>query len=167
MTNEQAKLLFYLEKETELKQYTLPSKNEALSINLNAKDEHHKGERFTLDINRKSLSLKKRTFQSRVHETLILRRLDFFGGHQNPPLSVMSDSIDDTIKDLMKKYAEVRFHNQTHIHFYIEDYGEKWAFPIGEFTLTECKHIQEQAKEFCQYCNIELPTFYPKDLIWT
>lgn len=164
LTNEQAKLLFGLEKETEQKSYKLPNPNEILTIQLNAKDERYRDELFSLDINRKSLSLKKKTFQKRVH--IVLRRLDYFGGHQNLHFSHVPNGIDLLTVELMKKYTNERFSNQTHIHFYIDGYGEKWAFPITEFAFGQCEDILEQTIGFCTYCNIiEPPTFLMKDLL--
>ncbi|MCK9474268.1 hypothetical protein [Sulfurimonas sp.] len=166
LTNEQAKLLFGLEKETELQSYKLPNPNEILTISLSAKDERFKDELFSLDISRKSLSLKKKTFQKRAQENIVLRRLDFFGGHHNPTLSFVPNNLENSIIELMQKYTDVRFSNQTHIHFYIDGYGEKWAFPITEFDFIESDDIFEQTKEFCRYCNIAgLPTFNMKDLL--
>jgi len=160
LTNEQAKLLFDLEKKTESRSYKIPNPNEILTIVLNAKDEYFKDELFSLDISRKSLSLKKKTFQKRVQENIVLRRLDFFGGHHNPVLDYIPNHLESSIVELMKKYSNVRFSNQTHIHFYIDGYGEKWAFPITEFEFKESDDILEQTEEFCKYCNItELPTF--------
>lgn len=166
LTNEQAKLLFGLEKETELQSYQLPNPNEILTIELHAKDDHFKDELFSLDINRKSLSLKKKTFQKRAQENIVLRRLDFFGGHHNPSLDYVPNNLESSIVELMKKYSNVRFSNQTHIHFYIDGYAEKWAFPICEFDFKASDDIFEQTKEFCIYCNITaLPTFSMKDLL--
>lgn len=166
LTNEQAKLLFGLEKETESRSYKLPNPNEILTISLSAKDERFKDELFSLDISRKSLSLKKKTFQKRAQENIVLRRLDFFGGHHNPALDHIPNNLESSIIELMKKYTDVRFSNQTHIHFYIDGYGEKWAFPITEFDFGQSDDILEQTKEFCLYCNItELPTFNMKDLL--
>lgn len=166
LTNEQAKLLFGLEKETEQKSYKLPNPNEILTIQLKAKDERFKEELFSLDISRKSLSLKKKTFQKRVQENIVLRRLDFYGGHQNPSFGYAPNNLEHSLVELMQKYTEARFNNQTHIHFYIDGYGEKWAFPITEFELKESDDIFVQTMEFCRYCNIaELPTFSMKDLL--
>lgn len=55
---------------------------------------------------------------------------------------------------------------ETHIHFYIDGYGDKWVFPVKEFDLFETNSLFEQAKEFCKYCNIkDIPEFTQKDLL--
>ncbi|MGM0520386.1 MAG: DUF6978 family protein [Campylobacterota bacterium] len=166
LSNEKAKILFDLEKETEEKKYTLPNPNEALVIDLNAKDERFKDELFCLDMHRKYMSLKKRTFQKRVQKTIVLRRLDFFGSHQNPPLTAIPIEIDENLLNLMQKYENKRFNKESHIHFYVEGYDVKWAFPVEEMGLNTSDELYKQAQMFCRYCNIvKLPTFGMKDLL--
>lgn len=166
ISNDRAKILFELDKETKEKYYILPNPNEVLSIELIALNEHFQNEIFNLDINRKYMSFSKRTFQSRVQQTIILRRLDFEGGHRNPEISFVPQNLDDNILDLMKKYENVKFDKETHIHFYIDGYGEKWAFPVKEFDLFNTNSLFEQSKEFCKYCNIkDIPEFTQKDLL--
>ena len=97
ISNDRAKILFELDKETKEKHYILPNPNEVLSIELIASNEHFQNEIFNLDINRKYMSFSKRTFQSRVQQTIILRRLDFEGGHRNPEISFVPQNLDDAI----------------------------------------------------------------------
>lgn len=166
MTNDKANILFSLAKEVKEKNYTLPNPNEILSIELFPKDEHYQNEIFTLDINRKYLVLAKKTFQQRVQQTIVLRRLDFNAGHRNPEISFIPENLNNDILELMKKYENKKFEKETHIHFYIEGYGERWAFPISVFNIISTDTLQQQLKEFCQYCNIEnIPEFNQKDLL--
>ncbi|MDP3465474.1 MAG: hypothetical protein Q8R86_06855 [Sulfuricurvum sp.] len=166
ITNEKAKILFDLEKQTKEKQYILPNPNEILTIELLPLNEHYENEIFNLDINRKYLALSKRTFQTRVQQTIVLRRLDFYAGHRNPTISFVPKNIGSDILELMKKYENIKFEKETHIHFYIDGYGERWAFPVNEFSLFSSTSLYEQAKEFCKYCNIkDIPEFTQKDLL--
>ena len=53
ISNDRAKILFELDKETKEKHYILPNPNEVLSIKLIALNEHFQNKIFNLDINRK------------------------------------------------------------------------------------------------------------------
>lgn len=168
ITNQKAKQLFELKKQAKDDRYFLPNRHEILSIELATLDKRFQEELFTIDINRKYMSLNKITYQKRARETLVLRRLDFFASHQNPPLGHKPEGVERRLLELMEKYDSKRFSNETHLHFYIEGYGEKWAFPAAEFEIFNTEDIFSQAKEFCQYCNLApTPTFFPKDLLCT
>lgn len=167
LTNQQAQVLFNLDKSTEFSNYILPNLNELLTIKLHSVDTHFRDEVFSLDINRKSMVLRKKTFQNRVQNNIVLRRLDFCAGHHNPSINSIPDDLDAKIIELMHKYENVRFSQQTHIHLYIDGYGEKWAFPITEFDFAVTgDDIIAQTQAFCSYCNInKLPSFFMKDLL--
>lgn len=167
LTNQQAQVLFNLDKSTEFSNYILPNLNELLTIKLHSVDTHFRDEVFSLDINRKSMVLRKKTFQNRVQNNIVLRRLDFCAGHHNPSINSIPDDLDAKIIELMHKYENVRFSQQIHIHLYIDGYGEKWAFPITEFDFAVTgDDIIAQTLAFCSYCNInKLPSFFMKDLL--
>jgi len=166
ITSKKANLLFSLEKKTEECRYVLPNPEEVLSIELLSVSEHYQNEIFSLDINRKYLTLSKKTFQKRVQQNIVLRRIDFNAGHINPMIGYIPDDIDARTIALMKKYENKRFQKETHIHFYIEGYGEKWAFPISEFGIISTDTLDKQVKEFCKYCNIVTEIeFHQKDLL--
>jgi len=166
ISNTMANTLFNLEKKVDLKMYTLPNPNETLSIELFTLDKNFQENTFNLDINRKYLSLSKKTFQKRVQGTIVLRRIDFDAGHINPKITFNSPNIDSRISELMKKYESKKFKKESHIHFYIDGYNEKWAFPINEFNIFNKTTLAEQVKEFCKYCNLkEIPDFHQKDLL--
>jgi hypothetical protein len=166
ISNEKANLLFSLEKQTKDNSIELPNPNEIVSIELQSVDEHYQSELFSLDINRKYISLSKKTLQKRVQQNIVLRRLDFNAGHRNPTIVSVPQNINKNLVELMQKYENVKFSKESHIHIYIEGYGEKWAFPLSEFDIVHSDNLIEQTKEFCKYCNIinEI-TFNQKDLL--
>jgi hypothetical protein len=167
LTNQQAQVLFSLDKSTEFSNYILPNLNEFLKIKLHPVDTHFRDEVFLLDINRKSMVLRKKTFQSRVQNNIVLRRLDFYAGHHNPTINTIPDGLDARVIELMHKYEDKRFSDETHIHLYIDGYGEKWAFPLTEFDFAIPEDdIIAQTQAFCRYCNIsKLPNFFMRDLL--
>ena len=67
----------------------------------------------------------------------------------------------------MKKYEEKYFRKETHLHFYIEGYGEKWAFPLEEFTELEIDGLEKQLESFIVYCDVvDIPKFEKGGLFW-
>ena len=101
----------------------------------------------------------KHTIQKRAKKAVPIIRLDILsdesGYHRNPPYIAdnLPPDIEENIKSLMQKYSEYIFKAQSHIHYYIEGYGEKWAFPIDEF-LPISDDIALNLQNFCNTFNI-------------
>lgn len=89
-------------------------------------------EAFSLDLNRKRISLKT-GYQNRGRQTVILARLDFAAPHRNP------DGTEVGIP---------------HLHLYREGFGDKWAFPLPEGMLVAPEDARQVLRDFMTYCRI-------------
>lgn len=153
LSNESAKMLFEVSKYTEKQTYFAPDHGKTSSIKVFTQDDRCKEEEFIIDINRKCLILEKRTFQLRTG--MILRRLDFYSGHQNPEeINYLSANLDQNILNMMIKYKNYRFKKEAHMHLYIDGYADKWAFPLTEFGKFDTSNIVTTIKDFLTYCNV-------------
>ena len=163
-----ADLLFQIPKRPIKLSHLFPNQNEVLSIDVKSDHTDFQNEIFQIDINRKYMSLKKITYQDRVQENTILRRLDLNASHQNPSIMELPNSIDKKLVTLMEKYESHKFDKSTHMHIYIEGYAEKWAFPPEAFfELPQEEEILHYLSKFIDYCNITpQPKFTAKDLFY-
>jgi hypothetical protein len=94
----------------------------------------NKKENFLLDISRGTIDLKKIKFQNRARQVIILARVDISGSpHRNPDGSEIS---------------------ATHIHRYVEGFGDKWAYPIPEDKFHNINSQWDTLYDFMNYCNI-------------
>ncbi len=114
---------------------------------------------FMLDISKVSISITKTTTQKRVRNSVILVRLDTDAYHSNPPFSneILSFVSETNIISLIKKYSEYRFKKESHLHIYVQNFGEKWAFPLSEFGMSEGLSMVDNIIEFCTKFNIDIP----------
>ncbi|EAI1029524.1 hypothetical protein E1I28_06195 [Campylobacter coli] len=71
---------------------------------------------------------------------------------------------DKRLSELMEKYSEFRFRNENHIHIFMENYADKWAFPLSEFNIKTNDDFLNQSYDFCQFCNIINIKFAKGDL---
>ena len=95
-------------------------------------------ETFSLDINRKRISLKT-GYQTRGRQTVVLVRLDFAAPHRNP------DGTEVGVPQL---------------HLYKEGFGDKWAIPVPDGILSDPNNAWQVLHDFMAYCNIvETPNF--------
>jgi len=115
-----------------------PSPGEKISFGLLDQSNH---EKFFLDVDRNgTIELRKTKLQNR-HSYSILVRLEVEGPpHINPDGEKIG---------------------RNHIHIYREGYGDRWAFELNSFQGANfglCRCFDDYASEFCNYCNIELPS---------
>ena len=106
--------------------------------------------RFIADINNTNEIVKKATLQLRYKKIFALRRLDFNGNHKNPP--------ENAPDPIFKGYENYVFQREDHVHFYMEDFGERWALPLSclpEIGITENDDLFEKMEKFFKYCNVE------------
>lgn len=90
-------------------------------------------EEFVLDIWKGKIALKTK-YQTRVHKTIVLVRLDLNGPpHRNPDGKEVEG---------------------THVHVYKEGYGDKWAYPIEIQSFPNINNVWETLHDFMKYCNI-------------
>jgi len=131
LTQDQANTLLAMKKvKAELRKYDFPSLGGKLNIPLESSDGR---EKFTLDISRRKIELRRNKFQTRARETVILARLDLDDTpHRNP------DG-----KDVPGP----------HLHLYKEEYGDKWAYPLPE-DFTNPDDCMETLRNFMSYCAI-------------
>ncbi|MGG1550944.1 DUF6978 family protein [Paenibacillus ferrarius] len=91
-------------------------------------------DKFQIDINRKTLNVKKCTYQTRYKKSVNLLRIDIEGPpHPNP---------DGT---------EIPC---PHIHIYRDGYDDKWAYPLSSEIITNPKDLIQVLIDFLEYNNI-------------
>jgi hypothetical protein len=111
--------------------YEFPLPGEKLCIPLFSVDER---EEFLLDLSRGSIKLTKATYQNRVHQTVILVRLDIDGPpHGNPDGEVIPCP---------------------HLHLYREDYADKWAIPAPAESFADLGDLELTLSNFFAFCNV-------------
>lgn len=112
-------------------------------LQVKLENKEHK-EEFVLDISRGRIDLRKITYQNRARKVVILARLDLVGPpHQNP---------DGEIIDC------------PHIHYYREDYGDRWAVSLPEDVFTDSDDIHKTLEQFMEHCSIITKPFIPQSL---
>src|SRR5579884_2174025 len=105
--------------------YDFPLAGEKLIIPLVSDDRR---EEFLLDLTRGSIKLTKATYQNRVHQTVVLARLDIDGPpHGNPDGEVIPCP---------------------HLHQYREGYADKWAVPAPIDRFTDMADLERTLSEF-------------------
>src|SRR5205085_6760026 len=103
----------------------------ALAIPLTSEDRRTN---FFLDLSRGRINLSKGKYQNRVHQSVILVRLDFGGSpHRNPDGQEIACP---------------------HLHRYREGYGDKWASPIPATDFPSIADAWATLQDFMQYCAI-------------
>ena len=91
-------------------------------------------EKFQLDVQRKTLNVKKCTYQTRYNKLTNLLRIDIEGpAHSNP---------DGT---------EIPC---PHIHIYKEGYDDKWAYPLSSKMMTDPNDLIRILIDFLEYNHI-------------
>lgn len=122
---------------TDSKGIKIPSPGECLELQVQGKDDK---EKFIIDVNRKgTINIKKCTFQTRYHKSIVLLRLDISGSpHRNPN----GDIIDCP-----------------HLHIFKEGYGTSWAYPINDKIFSDVDNLAQALKDFLLYNHVEEP--YP------
>ncbi|EFM11104.1 putative prophage protein [Paenibacillus curdlanolyticus YK9] len=91
-------------------------------------------DKFQIDVHRKTLNVKKCTYQTRYKKSINLLRIDIEGPpHPNP---------DGT---------EVPC---PHIHIYREGYDDKWAYPLSDKISTDPFDLVQVLIDFLEYNNI-------------
>jgi hypothetical protein len=115
-------------------EWDYPIAGAGLAIPLTSEDRRTN---FFLDLSRGRINLAKGKYQNRVHQAVILVRLDFGGSpHRNP------DGQEITCP---------------HLHLYREGFGDKWAFPIPVTNFPNIPDAWATLQDFMQYCNITEP----------
>ena len=108
-----------------------PGRGRSINIPLQSED---KRTSFILDLWRGRLELNKITYQNRVHQMIILVRLDLTGRpHKNPDDEIITGP---------------------HIHVYREGYADKWAYPVSPDSFSAITDQWQTLKDFMTYCNI-------------
>lgn len=108
---------------------TLPDLGGRLEVPLVSVD---KRESFSLDINRKRISLLA-TYQTRARQTIVLARLDFAAPHRNPDGEEIG---------------------LPHLHLYREGFGDKWAINVPDGMLSAPNDAWQVLHDFMAYCRI-------------
>ena len=108
-----------------------PGRGHSINIPLQSEDKRND---FLLDLWRGRLELNKITYQNRVHQMIILIRLDLTGKpHKNPDDEIITGP---------------------HIHIYKEGYADKWPYPLSSESFSDIADRWQTLKDFMKYCNI-------------
>jgi hypothetical protein len=100
-------------------------------------------EEFCLDISRSRIQLEKTKYQTRSRKNIVLVRVDLAGApHRNPDFSEI---------------------HCPHIHIYVQDYEDKWAYPLPDSFL-DPRDAWQVLSDFYSYCNIIQPPEIKKEL---
>lgn len=100
----------------------------------------------------------KYTIQKRAKGSIPLLRLDINGFHRNPPFdkNLIDFDINKNILSLMEKYNRYNFKRETHLHYYIQNFNERWAFPPKELGFVLSQKFDDNIQFFCDKYNIEI-----------
>ena len=113
-----------------------------------------------LDIHRSGSIEIKHGINNRVKTSIPILRLDINGHHHSNPIfdeNLIKDfEIENNLIELMKKYSGYKFTKESHLHYYIEPFREKWAFPPIEFNINVSNDFQQNIRNFCDNFNIEV-----------
>jgi hypothetical protein len=91
-------------------------------------------DKFQIDVQRKTLHVKKCTYQTRFKKSINLLRLDIEGSsHSNPDGKEVPCP---------------------HIHIYREGYDDKWAYPLRTKIDTDPNNLIQVLIDFLEYNNI-------------
>ncbi|MDR0564767.1 MAG: hypothetical protein LBG78_07535 [Azoarcus sp.] len=113
--------------------FKFPSLGGRIEVPLVSRD---KRESFSLDVQRKRISLKTK-YQTRARNIVVLARLDFGSPHRNP---------------------DEREVGVPHLHLYREGYGDKWASEVPAGLLSNPDDAWQVLLDFMLYCGVvELP----------
>lgn len=114
--------------------WSFPTMGGSISIPLVSMDAR---EDFILDVSQGRINLKKRTFQGRGRQTIILARLDLGGpGHRNPDGEELPCP---------------------HLHLYREGFGDKWAVPPLKTEFTDLTDPMRTLQDFMRFFRIVDP----------
>lgn len=136
-----------------------------LKIELQCDEAKYHKDSFILDISRSHIVFERRTNQYRYNTIDTIARVDFYASHTNPEFNWDKAPNDEKLSNLMKEYSEFKFLNQSHIHIFIENYRDKWAFPLEEFDIKSNDEFLNQIYTFCRFCNIIKINFTKGDVL--
>lgn len=112
-----------------------------------------------LDISKSGTIEIKHSINNRVKTSIPILRLDINGHHHSNPIFeqefIKDIEINEDIIKLMKKYSGYKFTKESHLHYYIEPYREKWAFPPIELNIENSDSFEENIEKFCHNFNIK------------
>lgn len=155
LTNQEAKYLLELEKTLENPKQVVDLRNKSNTLELiSHQDSDYK---FRIDITTNHKIILKTSIHHMESQSFVgLMRIDFKGGHHNPP--VILESLPEYLKPYADKWFEV---TEPHIHFYVEGYKPlAWAMPLqdSDFPIKDIKHqsdINELITNFAEKVNLK------------
>jgi len=62
----------------------------------------------------------------------------------------------------MQEYSGYKFKKENHLHYFIENYRDKWAFPPDKLGISISADFSQNIQEFCKNFNIEV-NLYQKE----
>jgi len=112
-----------------------------------------------LDISKSGTIEIKHSINKRVKTSIPILRLDINGHHHSNPIFeeelIKEIKLTDNLIELMKKYSGYKFTKESHLHYYIEPFRERWAFPPEEFGIEISCDFKENIRKFCDNFNIK------------
>ena len=139
LTNQEAKYLLGLDKNLLIPDQIVDLRRKSNTLELISYQDSDYS--FRLDITSNQKIILKTSIHHMESKSFIgLMRIDFKGGHHNPP------EINNSLPDFLKPYADKWFKpDEPHIHFYVEGYRPlAWAMPLAD-TDFPVKDIIHQA----------------------
>ncbi len=114
---------------------------------------------FIYDINQSSKNKFKLSLYLFDDETKIgLLRIDFNGGHTNP------QTANEKVPEKFLPYMGKKFdYTDSHVHYYVEDYGISWAMPLNEdsFPIKDITNSNDILQAFLKFnSTINLTTVF-------
>lgn len=139
LTNQEAKYLLGLDKNLLIPDQIVDLRRKSNTLELISYQDSDYS--FRLDITSNQKIILKTSIHHMESKSFIgLMRIDFKGGHHNPP------EINNSLPDFLKPYADKWFKpDEPHIHYYVEGYRPlAWAMPLAD-TDFPVKDIIHQA----------------------
>ncbi|MFW6161700.1 MAG: DUF6978 family protein [Planctomycetota bacterium] len=144
MTQAEADALIQVEKHRANKEEHLyPGPGDELRVDLVSQDRR---ERFLLTVNRKTIRVAKRSYQTLARKVIVLVRLDYGQPHTNP---------DGTRID------------GPHLHLYREGYAAKWAKPVPPQEFPNLGDpYRALVVDFMDFCHVTEPPVIRRGLFY-
>jgi len=118
--------LIAMPKEPLIQDISLPQEGKSLRVELVNKKHN---EKFFLDIYRQQMVLYA-TYQTRARKDIVLCRLDLGNKpHTNPSIKEGYQNSNFKLNTLIKSFEGQRVEGP-HMHIFVEEYSDKWAFPL-------------------------------------
>jgi len=133
LLQDEADRLIKIPKESLVQDISLPQEGEKLQVELVNKKYN---EKFFLDIYKQRMVLYA-TYQTRARKDIVLCRLDLGNKpHTNPLIKKGYQNSNIQLNTLINSFEGQRIEGP-HMHIFVEEYGDRWAFPLKSLGLID------------------------------